>query len=198
MILEDLTEALTSPAPTIPSVPYGKELNDAILQLQLLMCCNKNEKQLDQPSINEPPRLLPIRVTGPVTQLQMCCPVLVGIIVCRKFNDGNFYEGEVTSYNVIKKFYTVKYLDGDTKDYDHDKICLYKKSNQRYSTPNKSAYYMFANKYSENIFFILTKAAPNTIKHDYHQQRSSILLKHKLAEPMSLSAYNMVSSIARA
>ena len=38
MILEDLVETLGSSAPSIPSVRYGMDLNNAIHQLQTLMC----------------------------------------------------------------------------------------------------------------------------------------------------------------
>lgn len=148
------------------------------------MCHNKNRKQLKQPSVNEPPRVLPSRATGLVTQSQMYLPKLVGTIVCFKFNDRKFYEGQVTNYNTINKFYKIKYQDGDTKDYNHDKMQLYKKSSQRYSTQNKakSAYYMFTNKYNKNIFFIPKKTTSNPIKRDYQRQWVSILLKHKLTE----------------
>ena len=95
-----------------------------------------------------------------------------------------YYEREVTSYDTINKFYAIEYQDGNTEDYNHDEIRLYKKSSQSYSTPNKekSACYIFANKYNENIFFILTKADQNPIKRNYQQQWDSILLNHKLAE----------------
>ena len=41
MILSDLVEALTSPAPTISSVQYGTKLNNAIRRLQTLLCRDK-------------------------------------------------------------------------------------------------------------------------------------------------------------
>ena len=111
---------------------------------------------LDQPIINDPPRVILNRATGPVTQLQIYHPKLIDTIVCCKFNDGKYYEGKVTNYDAINKFYQIEYLDGDTKDYNHAKMRHYKKSVQEYSTPNKAKYacYMFANKFDKIIFFI--------------------------------------------
>ena len=69
MILIDLTDALTSPDSTIPSVQYGTKLNDAIRRLQTLLCRDELGRQITARSDvpQPPPRVLPTRDTGPTT-----------------------------------------------------------------------------------------------------------------------------------
>ena len=65
---------------------------------------------------------LPTRPTGPTTRSQAYKQEPIGTIVKRKFNDGKWYEGEVTHYDPINKLYKIKYRDGDTEDYDHSEM----------------------------------------------------------------------------
>ena len=104
MILSDLAEALTSPAPTISSVQYGTELNDAIRRLQTLLCRDEHGRQIttsaDVPQ--PPPRVLPTRDVGPTTRSQTYQPEPVGTIVHKKIDkDGKYYKVEVTKYDSI-------------------------------------------------------------------------------------------------
>ena len=91
-------------------------------------------------------------------------------IVRKRFNDGKFYEGEITKYNPINDYYTVRFQDGDIEEYDCDEMKRYKKKRQSYSKKQSRLTgnaYMLGNKYDENIFFIPTKACPNPVKTDY-------------------------------
>ena len=122
MILEDLVETLGSPAPSIPSVSYGTDLNNAIRQLQTLMCRDQEGKQMKPEEIVNESTALPRRPTGPTTRSQAYKQEPIGTIVKRKFNNGKWYEGEVTHYDPINKLYKIKYCDGDTEDYNHSEM----------------------------------------------------------------------------
>ena len=107
----------------------------------------------------------------------------MGTIVRKRFNDGKFYEGEVTKYDPINNYYTVRFQDGDVEEYDHDEMKRYKKKQQRYSKkqsrPTGNAY-MLGNKYDENIFFIPTKACPNPVKTDYCRQQAAFMVTQQI------------------
>ena len=131
MILNDLVDALTTLAPSIPSIQYGTELNDVICHLQTLLCRNTQGKQITaHPDIPlPPPRELPTRYRGPTTRSQTYQPEAIGTIIRKKFEeDGNYYKDEVTNYDAINKFYAIKYLDGDEEDFDHQEMKKYKKT----------------------------------------------------------------------
>ena len=184
MILTNLVDALTTPAPSIPSVQYGTELNDAIRRLQTLLCRDAQGKQITaRPEVQlAPPRVLPTRDKGPTTRLQTYQPEAIGTIIRKKFNeDGNYYEGEVTKYDPINKFYSIKYLDGDEEDFDHNEMTKYKKRRQQYNVSLHQAH-LLRGKYNHNVFFIPTKASPNPVKTDYLRHRASIVLQHKIDE----------------
>lgn len=160
MILTNLVDAPTSPAPTIPSAQYGTKLNDAIRRLQNLLCRDEHGRQItacaDVPQ--PPPRVLPNRDTGPTTRSQTYQPEAVGTIVRKKFKeDGKYYKGKVTKYNSINKFYRIKYLDGDEDDFHHQEMTKYKKRHQKYNKGLHQAY-LLCDKYNQNVFFIPTKA----------------------------------------
>ena len=58
----------------------------------------------------------------------------VGTIIRKWFDiDGNYYEGEVTSYDPISRYYKIKYTDGDEEDFDEEDMNQYIKQNQWYS-----------------------------------------------------------------
>ena len=96
MILEDLVETLASPATSIPSVSYGTDLNNAIRQLQTLMCWDQEGKQMKPEEVVNKSTALPTRPTGPVTHSQTYKQEPIGTIVKRKSKDRKWYEGEVT------------------------------------------------------------------------------------------------------
>ena len=58
----------------------------------------------------------------------------VGTIVRKRFidYDGKYYEGEVISYDPVRKHYTIKYTDGDQEDYDEEDMKRYYKLMQCY------------------------------------------------------------------
>lgn len=47
---------------------------------------------------------------------------LIGEQVQKLFDDGNFYTGKVTKYDVEDKWYWVEYEDGDEEEVDHDEL----------------------------------------------------------------------------
>lgn len=56
-----------------------------------------------------------------------------GTIVSKRFNDGNYYEGEIIGYDNINKYYLIKYLDGQQEDLDENEMKRYYKQRQKYS-----------------------------------------------------------------
>ena len=129
MIFMDLVDALMAPEPYVPSIQYGTELHDAIRCLQTLLCRDAQGKQIiAHPDVPLPPtRVFPKRDKGPTTLLQTYQPETVGTIVRKKFDeDGKYYEGEVSKYDAINKFYLIKYFDGDEEDFDHQEMKKYK------------------------------------------------------------------------
>ena len=99
----------------------------------------------------------------------------LGIIVHRKFDDDIYSEREVTHYDPINNFYTIKYQDGEGDEYDHNEIKKYKKPKQWYQ--HKQYACMLTFKTDNNIFFIPTKASPNPVKRDYKLRNATSLLK---------------------
>ena len=81
MILEDLVETLGSPAPSIPSVRYGTDLNNAIRQLQTLMCWDQQGHQMKPEEVVNESTPLPSRPTGPITRSQTYKQEPIGTIV---------------------------------------------------------------------------------------------------------------------
>lgn len=121
----------------------------------------------------------------PRTRSQTYVQEKVGTIVRKQFNDRKFYKGEITKYDPVNKFYTIKYKDGDIEEYDHSEIKKYKKKKKEYSkqitqqsTGSKTAF-SATRQYDENIFFIPTKACPNPVKMDYRKSQAAFLIQHK-------------------
>jgi hypothetical protein len=103
----------------------------------------------------------------------------IGTIVCRRFEDKRYHEGEVTKYDTVNNLYTIKYRDGEIEEFDAINMARFRKVKQRYA-PTKHSAFMLRDKYDHNIFFIPTKASPNPIKRDYKLKQTSILLQQKL------------------
>ena len=175
LILQDLLAIVSSPCRTLPSLEYGDDLSNAVRTMQTLMCKNKDGTQrysarrMVEPGVPLPEQ--PVPRTRSTTYVQEP----VGTIVRKRFNDGKFYEGEVTKYNPINKYYTIKFVDGDIEEYDQQEMKKYKKKNQAYSQANSDKRqvfdaYLLNKKYDKNIFFIPTKACPNPVKLDYKRQ----------------------------
>jgi hypothetical protein len=70
------------------------------------------------------------RITRSITPTGRLHPTCT--IVCRRFTNGIYHEGEVTRYDPKEKFYKIKYQDGDTDEMTYDEVTNYKKKNQRY------------------------------------------------------------------
>ena len=56
-----------------------------------------------------------------------------GTIVRKKFGNGTYCEGEVTGYDPVQKYYTIKYTDGNHDVFDEADMMRYYKHLQRYS-----------------------------------------------------------------
>ena len=56
-----------------------------------------------------------------------------GTIVRKRFNDGKYYEGEVTKYDEVNRYYLIKYLGGQQEDLDENDMKRYYKRRQQYS-----------------------------------------------------------------
>ena len=173
LLLSDLISVLSKPTRTLPSIKYGDELNDALRTLQTLMCRDERGRQ-----IYEGENLIEQRVVlapqRPCTRSQ---PTVAaepnGTIVRRRFEDKQYYEGEVTKYDAVNDLYTIKYRDGDIEKYDAVHMARFKKKKQRYA-PTKQSAFMLRDNYDHNIFFIPTKASPNPVKRDYKVKQASI------------------------
>lgn len=113
--------------------------------------------------------------SGPTTRSKTFQHKPIGTIVCWKFDGFIYHEGEVTQYDPINLFYTIKYQDGDSEEYNHSEIRLYKKKYR-----HKHFGYMLISKTDNNLFFIPTKALPNPVKLDYKLRNATSLLKQKL------------------
>ena len=57
----------------------------------------------------------------------------IGTIIRKQFDDGKYYEGEVTKYDPPNKLYSIEYCDGDREEYTHDEVTTYRKKTQQYS-----------------------------------------------------------------
>ena len=108
-------------------------MNDALRQLQTLMCRDENGNLIKATMQQPPPRVETVRDSGPMMRAKMSQLELLGTIVRKKSGNDNIYsKGEVTRYDPINKLCTVKYQDGDGEEYDHSEIKRYKKPKQRY------------------------------------------------------------------
>ena len=180
ILLQDLIAILSNPTRNVPSIEYGDDLNNALRTMQNLICKNDDGTQrYDKASSRQQGVVVPDR-PRPRTRSQTFVQEPIGMIIRKRFNDGKAYEGEITKYDSVNKFYTVKFQDGDIEEYDHNEVKRYKKKVQKYSKPTESAFQ--TGNYDQNIFFIPTKACPNPVKRDYQIQQSAYLIKHRLEQ----------------
>ena len=86
--------------------------------MQRLMCHNADGTQrYDKSTTKDQGVAVPDR-PRPRTRSQTFVQEPIGTIVRKRFNDGKFYEGKITKFDPINKFYTVKFQDGDIKEYN--------------------------------------------------------------------------------
>lgn len=181
ILIQDLITIVSNPTRNVPSIEYGDELNNALRTMQRLMCCNADGTQrYDKSTTKDQGVAVPDR-PRPRTRSQTFVQEPIGTIVRKRFNDGKFYEGEITKFDPINKFYTVKFQDGDIEEYDQSEMKKYKKKKQQYANPTEAGF-LVNNKYDQNIFFIPTKACPNPVKRDYQIQASAYLINHCIRE----------------
>lgn len=86
---------------------------------------------------DDPSLLLPTDCPLPPTDDKMSVPhpiYGIGTIIRKRFEDGNFYNGKVTSYNT--PFYHIQYEDGDEEDLDEAEMKQYYTTPPVYSTPS--------------------------------------------------------------
>ena len=93
------------------------------------MCRDEKGNLIKATTQQSPPRVEPVRDSGPMTRAKMSQNEPLGTIVQQKCGDNIYSEGEVTHYDPINKFYTIKYQDGDGDEYDHSEIKRYKNPN---------------------------------------------------------------------
>lgn len=149
--------------------------------MQNLMCQDDDcTQRYDKTNSRQQGVVVPDR-PRPRTRSQTFVQEPIGTIIHKQFNDGETYEGEITKYNPINKYYTVKFQDGDVKEYDQNEVKRYKKKVQKYSKQKESAF-QSEGKFNQNIFFIPTKVCPNPVKRDYQIQQSAYLVRHRLEQ----------------
>ena len=173
MILTDLLAALKSPPPAVPFLQQGTELNEAIRALQSLLFLDQDqsaraprvEQSSQRPRVHPPieksvapPEPQDKRKTRPTSARTH----EIGTIIKKKFNDGKIYEGEITKYDPINKFYGIAYRDGDKEEFTHDEVTAHRKKTQKYSHNLKVRPLAFTttNNSHRHHMSIPTKASP--------------------------------------
>ncbi|MGK3756716.1 MAG: hypothetical protein ACI8RD_009030, partial [Bacillariaceae sp.] len=68
------------------------------------------------------------------------CIYSIGTKISRKFNDGQYYDGKITSHDDDSGWYKIKYDDGDEEEFDNAlvKRWLKKKSKKSKSKKRKA------------------------------------------------------------
>ena len=193
MILTDLLAVLRDPPKSVPFLQQGTDLNEAILRLQTLLFLdqnNNNNTAIDRnqfDNISAPrvkqgvarPRVQPRIETSvaPIisphdrtTRSKTARRHAIGTIVRKRFDDGKFYEGEVTKYDPPNKFYAVEYRDGDKEEYTHDEITTHHKKTQQYSRTLKvRPLALHTSSVDRHRMSIPTKANPNPNPKKYNR-----------------------------
>ena len=88
----------------------------------------------------------------------------IGTIVRKKFPD-KWREGKVTSHNSVNQVYTILYNDGETDEYDSNKMRKYYKTHQHYSAkkhdkkPSRARALFSEPKYDTNFHYCLLPCA---------------------------------------
>ena len=113
-------------------------------------------------TINKPPTPSP-RVVKPTTPQHTIHGK--GTIVRKRFEDGKYYEGEVTGYDTINEYYKIAYTDGDTEEYDNDDMKRYYKAFQRYAKPSRRGTALQTREHDSNFDYRLFPTPKQRVIH---------------------------------
>ena len=139
LILQELKELITNNAKT--DLFYGSTATLALALKELQQALGiANASHGDNTSKGAP--IQPSRHTykGAATTITI---FPTGTII-RKAFDGEWYKGEITSYNTTTQFYHIKYTDGDAEDMTYEEVKQLRKPSQRYSGKSQQMLLNFA------------------------------------------------------
>ena len=135
LILEDLLTVLQQPPSMTPFLPRTMDLTNAINSMQSILICTKKDTIHEQMVV---PVLLLVHGLDftrrqPASKQRPTCssPTLlfsIRTIIRHKFENDQYFEGEITSYDYINDLYCIKYIDGDHDDYTYGEIRKYRKT----------------------------------------------------------------------
>jgi len=187
MILTDLLGVFQKSHPAVPFLQQGTELNEAIRSLQSLLFLYQDQNAT-APSVTHPGRRprVPLPVETSVEPLlspnkqkirsQTARTHAFGTITTKKIGDGKTYEGEVTKYDPLNKFYSIAYKDGDKEEFTHEEVTTYRQKTQQYTRRRKVRSLVFAttSRSHRHKMSIPTKANPTPKRRvDHHHKPSS-------------------------
>ena len=132
MIIADLLKVLQSTPTTSPVFNCQCDLSEALETLQTILIRDDTTQSVPITSnpIGKPtlaPKIKPVdpSYSKNIVWLSRSNPTNlypIGTIICKKFNDGIFYEGAITSYNSLNNFYKVKFKNGNREEYTYDEV----------------------------------------------------------------------------
>ena len=108
-----------------------------------------------------------------------------------------FHEGEITSYNAVNNLYHVKYIQGDREEFTYDKICKHRKTTQKYTKQKqpKTIFHGPKLRFNNSVFYIPTKASPNSVKQDYMKKHQAFLLHQQHEEYVKLKHSELAGAV---